>query len=359
MSITGCIFCFQDELQDAIHSWRKVNIEHRAYIAPSVLKRTALNKYAGATASYVIFYGKDRPAAVLLNVPVKGEVYVYINPYSGRVLHAEGLLENFFTVIQYIHLYLLLPPKIGQLVVGISVICFVILLITGMVLWWPKRKSDRKRSFTIKWKGKWKRVNYDLHNVLGFYVAGIALIISLTGLNIAFEWMLKVTYHITNLGASYPNEKTPPLSDTSSLVARSARPVIDNAFLMAEARSPNAQMFLIYDDGVKKETINITAYRHSLHYGLSDYYYFDRFSGKLIKYLPYEKKSPGLKLNDINYDLHVGQLFNLPTKIIAFLASLVCASLPLTGFIIWFGKRKKPKYGKMIAHKRVIYNIIG
>ena len=112
-------------------------------------------------------------------------------------------------------------------------------------------------------------------------------------------------------------------------------------------------MFLLYDDGVKKETINITAYQHSLHFGLNDYYYFNRFTGKLIKYQPYTKKSPGMKLNDLNYDIHVGQVFNLPTKILVFLTGLICASLPLTGVIIWFGKRKKPKQqGKAIAPKR-------
>jgi uncharacterized iron-regulated membrane protein len=51
-----------------------------------------------------------------------------------------------------------------------------------------------------------------------------------------------------------------------------------------------------------------------------------------------------MKLNDLNYDLHVGQALGLTGKIIAFLASLICGSLPITGLLIWIGKRKKSKY---------------
>ena len=61
-----------------------------------------------------------------------------------------------------------------------------------------------------------------------------------------------------------------------------------------------------------------------------------------------------MKMNDMNYDLHVGQVLGLPGKIIAFLASLICASLPITGFIIWWGKRNKSKNKKVkdVVHRR-------
>jgi uncharacterized iron-regulated membrane protein len=353
VSITGCIFCFQDEIQDALYSWRKVAIENKDYVRPSILKNTAFAKYPGATATYIYYFGNNRPAAVLADVPKLGLTYVYINPYNGKILHAEGLKENFFTEVEYIHLYLLLPAKAGRLVVGISVIIFVILMVTGIVLWWPKRKTDRKRSFTIKWNGRWRRVNYDLHNVLGFYTTAIVLVLAITGLSMAFEVVERGIYQTANLGRQYAGEKLYPNSD--SLLKRSkSQPVIDRAFSLATNMSAGAQMFLIADNPGKRETINITAYRKSLHYGYSDFYFFDRYSGKLLKYLPDSKKSTGLKLNDLNFDIHVGQLLGIYGKIMAFLASLISASLPVTGFIIWLGKRKKKKQGneRTILHLR-------
>jgi uncharacterized iron-regulated membrane protein len=100
-------------------------------------------------------------------------------------------------------------------------------------------------------------------------------------------------------------------------------------------------------------TITVNAYYNPMRYYKSDTYTFDQFSGKPLKVLKHQTKSPGLKMNDMNYDIHVGQILGLPTKIIAFLASLICASLPITGFVIWWGKRnKKGKKAKEVVHRR-------
>jgi len=114
-------------------------------------------------------------------------------------------------------------------------------------------------------------------------------------------------------------------------------------------------MFLVYADPAASGTISITAYAHSLHFGNSDYFFFDNYTAKLLQYLPDSKKSAGLKLNDLNYDIHVGQVLGLTGKIIAFLASLICATLPVTGFIVWMGKRKKKKGTpvKKAVHRRL------
>jgi uncharacterized iron-regulated membrane protein len=356
VSITGCIYCFQDEIQDALHSsYRKVEVQHQPFIDPSTAKSIALTKFPGAKSNYMYYFGNNRPVGVLVNSKKDGFIYVYLNPYSGKLLHTETISQNFFTVVEYIHLYLLLPPKIGQLVVGISVIIFVVLMITGIVLWWPKRKSDSKRSLTIKWGARWRRINYDLHNVLGFYATSIAIILALSGLSIAFNWMTNSIYTVANLGRSYPAEKIFPKSDSLKASALFPKKAIDIAFQSAQKQAPDAQMFLVGDAEGKAETINVTAYSTSMHFGNSDLFFFDRYSGKLLRYLPNVKKSAGMKMNDLNYDIHVGQVLGLPGKIIAFLASLICATLPVTGFIVWLGKRKKTKKSpaKSFTHKRM------
>lgn len=346
VSITGCIFCFQDEIQDAIYSYRKVEVQNKPYQAPSVLKQIALKQHPGAAVNYIYYYGKDRPAAVITNHPKQGLQFVYMNPYTGVITHTEDPQSNFFIIVEYIHLYLLLPAKAGTLVVGVSVIIFVLIMITGIVLWWPKRKSDRKRSFTIKWNGRWRRVNYDLHNVLGFYATSITIILAITGLSIAFDWVREGIYATANLGRRYAAEKTIPKSDSLLKSAIINKPVIDQALIVAQNQSPQAQMFLIYNDDAAAGTVGVTAYAKTLHYYNSDSYTFDKYSGKLLQVLPQIKKSPGMKMNEMNYDIHVGQILGLSGKITAFLASMICASLPITGFIIWWGKRKKSEKRK-------------
>jgi uncharacterized iron-regulated membrane protein len=150
VSLTGAIYAFQDEIQDAIHSYRKVEVQNKPYILPSQVKQIAVKQYPNGKYDYLSYYGPDRPVAIFVDVPKLGERCLYINPYTGQLLHDENFDRNFFVVVEHIHLYLLLPSAIGGQIVGWSVVIFVVMMITGIILWWPKRKSDRKRSFTIK-----------------------------------------------------------------------------------------------------------------------------------------------------------------------------------------------------------------
>ncbi len=353
VSITGCMFVFQDEIQDALYSYRSVPVQARPFLLPSQLKTIALKQYPKSIASITAYYGKNRPAIVMIAEPKAGTRYIYLNPYTGQFLHDENIARNFFIIVEYIHLYLLLPPAVGKQVVGYSVLIFVILLITGIVLWWPKRKSDRKRSFTVKWKVRWRRVNYDLHNVLGFYACSIALILAVTGLSIAFDVLEKGIYKTANLGKVYPSEKQKIQSDSLQKNFVSHIPAGDKAFTYAKSHSPLACMFFVIEgDGKGGSTTSVAAYYTPMHFYRSDNYTFDQYTGKLLKAQLHQTKSRGLKLNAANYDIHVGQILGLPGKIVAFLASLICASLPVTGFILWLGKRKKKKNPK-IRHRQL------
>ncbi|MCO5936622.1 PepSY domain-containing protein [Mucilaginibacter sp. RB4R14] len=345
VSITGCIFCFQDEIQDAIYDYRTVQNTGKPYVQPSQLINEVKKAYPKASPDFIYYYGAGRPAGVLANLGKEGYEYVFLDPYTGKITYHEKPQTNFFIFVEYIHLYLLLPPAFGKWIVGVSVIIFMVIMVTGLILWWPKRKTDRKRSFTIKWGGRWRRVNYDLHNVLGFYATAIAMILAISGLAIAFEPVSKAIYATANVGTniSYKDEVSEPKSDSLKKAGLAKQPVIDIAFAHARQQSPKAEMFLIHNNPAVSGAIGVGAYPQSMHYAGASGYEFDKYNGKLLKTYAYDKKSRGLKLNEMNYDIHVGQIFGLTTKIIAFLVSLICASLPVTGFIIWLGKRKQNK----------------
>ena len=109
---------------------------------------------------------------------------VYMNPYTGEILKVKsasrGESPDFFRFMLNGHRALWLPYTIGRPIVGVAVLIFVVLLLSGLVLWWPVKwiKSIRDKSFKIKWDASFKRVNYDMHNVFGFYSMIFLLFIS-------------------------------------------------------------------------------------------------------------------------------------------------------------------------------------
>jgi uncharacterized iron-regulated membrane protein len=90
-------------------------------------------------------------------------------------------------------------------------------------------------------------------------------------------------------------------------------------------------------------TIYATGYRGKETFWNYDILQFDQYSGKLLHRANQSEKNAGETIIGMNYDIHVGAILGLTGKIMAFFASLIAASLPITGFIIWRGKGKKKK----------------
>ena len=344
VSITGAIFTFQDEIRDATEPWRTVEAQAAApMLRPSRLQAAALARHPDVdkNTTWVTYFGPERSATVFFTDPAGASTQVYLNPYTGRVLHEQDLRHHFFSIVQAIHMTLLLPEAVAKWVVGGSVVIFLLMLGTGLVLWWPKRKQERKQRLTIKWGARWRRLNYDLHNVLGFYVACIAGLLALTGLFMTFPLLLDAAVLVANGGRTYPQENVVAKLDTLQTVSTAAQPLPDVIYRAVRRRSPQAEMVLIGPTGTGKAPAYCWAYQRALHYYQRDEYAFHPVSGQLLQAHFHADRSTGGKLSDMNYDLHTGQIMGRGGKIVAFLASLLAASLPVTGTLLWWGRRHK------------------
>ncbi|WP_291151095.1 PepSY-associated TM helix domain-containing protein [Flavobacterium sp. UBA7680] len=340
--ITGCIFCFHDEIKDITRKeWRLVEPQNKPFLMPSVLQEKAKEILPKNKQSMVSYYGRNRSAIVFTYSDTEN-LYLYFNPYTGEYLKTENPETDFFIIVEYIHLYLLLPDYIGKHIIGVSTLIFILLLISGIIQWCPKRKSDIKRSFTIKWSARWRRVNYDWHNTSGFYIALIALILAITGLTFTYEWVGDGIYKTFNFGGDKVAETKAPVIDTTKFDSNSIT-AVDRAFIETMKLQPKAEMLFVIYPQQKGDIINTGAYPHALRYDHQSNYYFHPQDGKLIQSDPYHSKSLGLQVVEMNYGIHTGQILDLPGKIIAFTVSLMASALPVTGFIIWFGRRKKSK----------------
>lgn len=77
---------------------------------------------------------------------------------------------------------------VGKLVVGISTLIFVFILISGIVIWWPRTRKALVNSLKISTGKGLKRFWYDLHVAGGMYILLFLLVMALTGLTWSFSW---------------------------------------------------------------------------------------------------------------------------------------------------------------------------
>ncbi|MGK7390363.1 MAG: PepSY-associated TM helix domain-containing protein [Candidatus Cyclobacteriaceae bacterium M2_1C_046] len=345
IAITGCIYVFQEEIQGFTQPYRFIS-SHSAkgnLLPPSELKSIAEEVLPGKNVQR-IYYEEDGRAAFVRFMSADYYYLVYINPYTGVVQKVKNMYNDFFYNVFRLHVHLLLPQEIGKKIVSISTLIFLGMLISGLILWWPKSRNKRKSSFTIKTDGSKKRLNYDLHNVLGFYATWIVIFAAVTGLVWGFQWFGKTTYWLTSGGKHKP-DLTMPASNTT-VHQQKAYNALDSAFHLSLDKYPDRPRYIVFLPADSISAIGIAANPSKSTYYKSDYTYYDQHSLKVLKrpvYGRYEEASIADKALRMNYDIHVGSIGGMPGKFILFFVSLITASLPVTGFIIWYKRKYKKR----------------
>jgi len=348
LGLTGCILAFETEIENATQPYRFVTAQNQPYLPPSKLKAIADAKVPGKHA-HSVGYEKGK-ATTVVYYAAEPEYYwiVFLNPYTGEVLKVKNMDEDFFRFVINGHYYLWLPPTIGQPVLASATLMFLFLLCSGLILWWPKNKAAAKKRFSVKWSTSWKRINYDLHNVFGFYMTWILIFIAFSGLVMGFQWFSKSAYWVTSGGKTL-NMFEESFSD-STLVGtfKGKQPAVDLLWAQTMQRNPKFEGSIeVHVPDGPKASIEVALNPAPGTYWQADYLYYDQYTLKEIPvkhvYGRFANASVADKLMRANYDIHVGAVAGLAGKIMAFSASLIAASLPITGFLIWRGRHKKKK----------------
>lgn len=198
-------------------------------------------------------------------------------------------------VAKKLHRYLLDVPiephegmSVGRYIVGTVAICMTLVLLTGIVIWWPKSKKMLRNRLTVKTSKGFRRFVYDSHVSLGVYALAFLLLMSLTGPSWSFHWYRQ--------GAM--------------------------AVLGGDVRD------MEHHGKAESETAQMTSPQKA--------------EGQQLKepdnhFKPDGKKPPQALL----MELHTGKWGGVVMKILYFLAALIGGFLPVSGYYMWW-KRTHP-----------------
>ncbi|WP_035455717.1 PepSY-associated TM helix domain-containing protein [Algoriphagus terrigena] len=351
VAVTGCIYAFQTEIKDLTYSFLFVEQQEGPVLPPSEISKIAYEAFPEGHLHAVLYPTRDRSAQAIFFSYGEGHDHfmtAYINPYTGEVLRLKDEYADFFRFILDGHFYLWLPIEIGQPVVATFTLIFLVMVISGLILWWPRKKKNLQQSLTVKWDARWRRKNYDLHQVFGFYVMTFALVFAVTGLVWGFIWFRDGLYAATTGGKKFV-EYYAPVSDSTKISPENT-PALDRVWMKMVAEYPQAEWIEVHPPDYEHGAIAANANPDASTYWKMDYRYFDQYT---LEELPVDhvwgrlhEATFGDKLNRMNYDIHVGAIAGFPGKLLAFFLSAIIASLPVTGFMIWWGRRYKDKKPK-------------
>lgn len=358
MCLTGCLYAFKNQIID-FSNRDKVYISPGSEKAmnPDLIQAELLKQNKELTSlmipddkgnSYMIGYRENNL-----------DKSTYYNQYTGEVLGQPDVGSGrFFEIVLDLHRNLMMG-NVGRQIVGASVLMFCILLISGLILWLPKKLKFLKQGLTVMFKAKFQRVNYDLHNALGFYTFLMLFFIAVTGLYVTYPWV-KNTLIISLGGSSIDNiskekdsgddafggllEDMLQKQDEKKNLKEVTSASVDKILKLADHHLPYPAVTSIElpnEENPRYVVIKINR-QNFLGVMFPDEVTFDKTGAFKTKEL-FSDKPLNKKFTALAKPLHTGEIMGLPSIILYFIASLIGCSLPVTGFLIWWHRFRKMK----------------
>lgn len=354
---SGAALVFEKEVMELCH--RELYFVKKVEAAPLPMEQL-MTKVAATLPDSVLVTGvnissdPERAYQVTLSKPRRASMYV--DQYTGEI---TGKYERapFFNFMFRMHRWLLDSMKQdggifwGKMIVGTSTLMFVFVLISGVVVWWPRTRKALKNSLKIVANKGWRRFWYDLHVAGGMYALVFLLAMALTGLTWSFQW------YRTGFYKTFGVEVQPSMGHGNAAANATAKGgKRDGKPEGREGRgahrySPYTNWQQVYEQlaeanpdykqiSVSDGSASVAVPRFGNQRG-TDRYKFNPRNGEITETTLYKDLDNSGKIRGWIYSVHVGSWGGMLTRILTFVAALIGASLPLTGYYLWIRKKIK------------------
>jgi uncharacterized iron-regulated membrane protein len=354
MSVTGVLLTYERQMTE----WADGHVVTKpsADAVPLSVEQLAAIAREGRQGELATITLRAEPAPAVFSFG--REATVFVDPYTGRVLgEGSARARAFFRSVTDWHRWLAASGDsrpAGRAVTGASNLAFLFIVLSGIVIWWPKGLSWKHlRPITLFQGGlSGKARDFNWHNVFGFWSALPLAVIVAGGVVISYPWASDLVYRLT--GSEPPRRPVAPRGEGQG--RREARPPVpldglDEAWATAASQvagwqslslrvpnAPDAPFAFTIDTwaGARQPST-----RSQLVVGRD---------GEIVRFEPYASQSRGARVRGWLRFLHTGEAFGIVGQTIAGLASAGAVMLAWTGvtlalrrFAAWRQRRAKAR----------------
>ena len=337
---------------------------------PDSVSISGVTVFADSTRTYQVSLSKPRRASI------------YVNQYTGEVTGRSERLP-FFNTMFHLHRWLLGSSSgVGKpltgictlllvfiLITGICTLVLVFILITGILMWLTNRNKPLKASLAIHVTKGWGRFWHDLHVAGGIYTTIFLLAMALTGLTWSFSWYRTGFYACFGVESS---EKGGAHGEGGNSHGEGRGSRGEGRYSHGDGRNNHEgkrgegrgfhrrSPYRHWDDVLNEVALKNPGYQQitlkaeaaevvpegRLSLRATDKYSYNRRSGEITDVKLYSSEGKDTKVRSGVYMVHTGSWGGIITRILNFLAALIGATLPLTGYWLWI-RRLTRKRGKI------------
>jgi uncharacterized iron-regulated membrane protein len=374
LSLTGIVYLFKPQL-DAV-MYRNLLFVQPESNAVSYVQQVemAQQAYPGATVTKVVPQAApDRSTEIQLTANDQ-KLAVFVNPYTGQVLGDRNEEQNLQAIARKIHGELMIG-KTGDYLVELASCWALVLLITGLFLWLPRKEFKIAGTLVPRLWSKNKRIFWrDLHTVPGFY--GLLLIgfLVLTGLPWSGFWgetfanvwnrfpaemwnevpkSTVLTGALNQQGAQvvpWAVEKMPmPLSNNhqhhgSAAVSGTAAGAVtlDSVIALAEANHAPPEYSVTLPEG-ETGVYTIAATPGDVTQEMT--MHVDQYSGKVLADVRWQDYDLVPRAVEWGIAVHMGKNFGFANQLLMLVACLIVIVLCVSGLALWWRRRPEGRLG--------------
>ena len=223
------------------------------------------------------------------------------------LLGMEEGVEPFYKAVKQLHRWLFMVPNNphgglsdGRVIMAVSSMCMALVLLTGVVVWWPKTKKMLKSRLKVSTNKGFRRFVYDTHVSLGIYAFVFLFLMAITGPVFSFGWYRQGMSKLFGQNAEKMETKMPKGDGKQAATKQ-------NAF--AHDNTDRVKEHAQRQEGGAPET---------------------KKDG--------DGKKPGGK--KLFKSLHTGKWAGWFSRVLYAIAALVGGFLPISGYYLWWKKRQ-------------------
>jgi uncharacterized iron-regulated membrane protein len=362
LAFSGGVYLFKPQIESYMYKdLYYVQEEGGATLSPSKQVTNAKAVFPESTVTSIWFYDEQDRTTEISMINNGERISVYVNPYSGEVKGSLVNSEKLTEIFKKIHSELFIGGTFANRLVELAACWAVILLITGLYIWWPRNRASIWGTILPRFKQRGRTFWRDMHAVPAFWLSLFILILIITGLPWSGVMGEQIKQLATATNTGYPpyalsfREKpesiiktkdvaedipwaTENLAIPSSSAGEYVSISLEDVTYIAENKQVNKPYTISMPQGEKG--VYTIASSHTRP-GDNTTIHVDQYSGAILSDVRFSDYGIMAKGITMGIALHEGRLFGLANQILGLITCLGLIGLIISSFIMW--KKRKPE----------------
>ncbi|MGE5540633.1 MAG: PepSY-associated TM helix domain-containing protein [Gemmatimonas sp.] len=268
--------------------------------------------------------------------PGPGAIAVRVDPVSLETFDPQRPGDDWLRQVFLLHAQLFVPGRDGRWLVGWFGVAMVALGVSGIVMWWPRRRRFLA-ALRVDPAARGPRLYRELHGTIGIWLWCVFMAVSVSSVYLAYPETIGGAVRAVLPGRDLRPASAPRLADDPGTAPVS----LDQAIAAARAAVPDGSIRTVAlplrPDQPLRVAIAPPGHRHGTPTAAV---FLDPRSGEVLEVRDPRQYSAGETVLAWQHAIHAGDGFGWPWRVLVFVSGLLPTVFVVTGFAHWMLRRR-------------------